>query len=76
MGRFANNPDYMLAWPPAIFRAELEALIDRAARIGEREWLGEVETLLRQAFVTDSPLQDFNAEVARGSSAWDFNEPF
>lgn len=68
MGRFAGNPDYSLAWPSPIFRVELETLIEKASRVvNQQEWRVEIETLLRQAFLSETPLQEFEAETTNGN---------
>ena len=77
MGRFSGNPDYGLDWPAAILRIELEALIDKASRvIDQREWRQEVTTLLRQAFVSDVPFEEFNGETGNAGQDWFLDEPF
>jgi hypothetical protein len=77
MGRFENNADYSLAWPSSILRAELEALIQKASRIvNQQDWRNEAETLLRQAFISETPLQEFDSETTGASQPWTFDEPF
>lgn len=54
------DPDYELKWPGHIFRDELRHLIQRARDLGmTAAWQDEVEQLLRQAFASDRPAEDF-----------------
>lgn len=51
-----DSTDYELDWPRDLFRGELHALCTRP----HRAWTaGEVELLLREAFHTDVPVNDF-----------------
>jgi hypothetical protein len=60
MGTFANNPDYELRWPPAIFESELRRLIAEGRRTGyDSEWDRSVEWLLRQAFGEGPAVTEF-----------------
>jgi len=57
---FANNPDYALRWPPEIFAQELRLLINQATSYGiDDSWFEDVELLLRQAFDSQVPGDDF-----------------
>jgi hypothetical protein len=76
MGRFAGDPEFTLRWPPSLLRKELRRLIDRARREGmTRDWQGEVELLLRQAFRSPVPQEDFGSLV-NGVKVLDDDEPF
>lgn len=74
------EPDYVLRWPPATFRAEVERLV----RIGREHgcvgsWKDEVETLLRQAFGSEVPVEDFGREMERHAAPYGYDpgeEPF
>ncbi len=64
MGRFASDPDYTLRWPPEVLRNELQRLTLRARQYGESgEWREEVDLLLRQAFPSNVPVEDFRSLV-------------
>jgi len=75
MGRFADDPDYTLRWPPDIFEDELRRLIRRAESEGRgSEWRDEVCLLLRQAFSSTVPFEDFERVVDNFEDFGD--EPF
>lgn len=60
MPDFVGDPDYTLRWPPAIFAAEVERLVRRAATsASQSDWRDEVDLLLRQAFASAVPASDF-----------------
>lgn len=75
MGRFVSDPDYTVRWPGSVLRHELDRLIMRGRVHGETEdWRQEVELLLRQAFSSSVPAEDFGK---LGTVAWDYgDEPF
>lgn len=78
MGRFVDDADYTLDWPSTIFEDELRRLISlgREAGAGDK-WYNEVETLLRQAFSSRVPLQDFQAVRQPPSTIGGYDsEPF
>lgn len=57
---FVGDPDYTLRWPPGIFAEEAGRLIRRATAWGiNDDWMEEVGLLLRQAFKTSVPADDF-----------------
>lgn len=58
---FVKDPDYRLRWPNHIFAAELQRLIGRAKATGlTLEWREEVELLLKQAFASAVPTEEFH----------------
>ena len=62
--------DYTLRWPNHIVADELQRLIALAESEGvTTEWLEEAGTLLRQAFSTVVPAEDF--ERVRGAASLD-----
>ena len=62
---YDDNPDYTLRWPPELFALEAELLVRRGAELGTgSDWPEEVALLLRQAFVSPVPANDFD-KVAR-----------
>lgn len=66
MGRFVGDSDYSLEWPAEIFEGEVRRLIDRGLSFGtDVRWREEVETLLRQAFSSAVPRNDFENAAAR-----------
>ena len=74
MGKFASDPDYSVRWPVSVLRSELNRLIMGARDHGETaDWKQEVELLLRQAFSSAVPREDF-AKLGSGSDYGD--EPF
>jgi hypothetical protein len=77
MGRFADDADYVLRWPPEIFEAEIRRLVLRAQSQGmTKEWEEEVTLLLQQAFVSSVPAEDFEKQLKIGD-LWDAaEEPF
>lgn len=81
MGRFANDPDFTLVWPPDVFAEELQRLIRRGRKQGmTKEWAAEVELLLRQAFQSTVPVTDFTLlyeapDPSNGGYSFD-EEPF
>jgi len=50
------GPDYTLRWPAAIFASEARVLLGETDR---SDWADRVEWLLTEAFVSDTPLDDF-----------------
>lgn len=81
VGQFANHPDYRLRWPADVFEAELATLIGEGHRDGTSiEWRDSVELLLRQAFGSDVPIEQFRKEYDKpppAPLAYDYDEePF
>jgi hypothetical protein len=78
MSDFLNDPDYALRWPPEVFRSEVERMIRRARQFDiDHSWRSEVDTLLRQAFVSSVPRQDFDRIKGSAVPAYDpSEEPF
>ena len=78
MSYFLNNPDYTLRWPPHILREELERILRRATQFGpDQSWRSEVDTLLRQAFTSSVPRQDYERVRNSASPMYDdAEEPF
>lgn len=65
MSEWSSDPDYTLRWPPDVFAEEVRRLIKRAEQnLSGRDWEDEVETLLRQAFGSEVPIEDFRAATA------------
>ncbi len=80
MSYFAGNQHYTLRWPPDLFAQEIQRLILRGTEFGmAREWVGEVEVLLGQAFESQIPAEDFIGSVKNPpptrTYGWD-EEPF
>lgn len=76
MSEFVDDPDYTLCWPPEVFAEEAERLVRRGADWGTgNEWVEEVDLLLRQAFASSVPADDFQQIVA-GARLYDDEEPF
>jgi hypothetical protein len=69
--RLVRDPgDYMLRWPSHIVVDELQRLVTLGESEGDSpEWGEEVGTLLRQAFATSVPAEDF--EQVRSTSPVD-----
>lgn len=62
--------DYTLRWPNHIVADEVQQLLSRAETEGvNSDWRDEVDRLLRQAFVSTVPVEDF--EQAQRSLAPD-----
>ena len=80
MTQFANHPDYRLRWPADLFRDALEPLLARGQREGgTREWRDDVELLLRQAFESPVPAEEFASEWEKPTPkvTYDYDEePF
>ena len=56
----AKDPNYALRWPSDLFADEARRLVDKGRRRGvDREWWAEVGVLLRQAFTSQVPADDF-----------------
>jgi hypothetical protein len=61
---FADDPDYTLRWPPHVFAEEAERLVRRGSEWGmSHDWAEEVDLLLRQAFASSVPADDFKQVV-------------
>ena len=57
---FLDNPDYTIRWPPELFAREIRRLLGRAYQFGRtREWNGEIDHLLREAFTSPAMAEDF-----------------
>ena len=57
---FVDNADYTLQWPPEVFSKEIGLLVRRGSQFGTDDaWEEEVDLLLRQAFVSSVPAEDF-----------------
>jgi hypothetical protein len=57
---FVGDPDYTLNWPASVFAEEAGRLVRRAAAWGiTDDWVEEVGLLLRQAFQSSVPADDF-----------------
>ena len=57
---FLDNADYTLRWPPEVFAKEVQLLVRRGSQFGiDDDWEAEVDLLLRQAFVSSVPAEDF-----------------
>lgn len=57
---FLDNADYTLRWPPEVFAKEVRLLVRRGSQFGvDHDWEEEVDLLLRQAFVSSVPAEDF-----------------
>lgn len=60
MTRFSGNAGYALFWPPDFLVQEIESLIRRHPGPGlDWEWVQEAMLLLRQAFTSQAPANDF-----------------
>jgi len=56
-----DRADYTLRWPTSIVADEVRQLLSRAEAEGvTSDWREEVELLLRQAFVSTVPVEDFD----------------
>lgn len=80
MGQFANHPDYRLRWPADVFKDALGELATRGLNEGTSPaWREDVELLLRQAFGSDVPIDDFRkvTEKPKPGPSYDVDEePF
>lgn len=78
MSRFAGDPDYTLRWPRDIFIEELDRLLRRGETSGrDSDWEEEVAELLRQAFSSPVPANDFRKASSPPAAGFDPNEePF
>lgn len=80
MTDFVDDPDYTLRWPSAVFAEEAERLARRGAEWGmSRDWKEEVDLLLRQAFASSVPADDFKRvfETPAQTPAYSYDdEPF
>ena len=57
---FLDNADYTLRWPPEVFAKEVRLLVRRGSQFDtDDDWEEEVDLLLRQAFVSSVPAEDF-----------------
>ena len=64
MAYYDNNPDYTLRWPQELFVQEAQLLVRRGEELGTgSDWQEEVALLLRQAFVSPVPADDFEKVV-------------
>lgn len=74
-----SDPEYTLHWPPHLFADEVSRLVE-AARSGswDDRWEQEVESLLRQAFVGEEPLETFRSLLSGPTrlERYDGEEPF
>ena len=62
MTRFSGNAGYVLFWPAEFLVKEIESLILRNPAHGlDWEWVQEAALLLRQAFTSQTPANDFTA---------------
>jgi hypothetical protein len=51
MPKFAEDPNFTLAWPATIVRAEIDRITAATTRDGNVEaWRDQIDLLLRQAF--------------------------
>jgi hypothetical protein len=67
--------DYVLRWPGRIVADEIQRLVTLGEREGvSSEWLDEVDVLLRQAFATTVPAEDFGQ--VRSNPIYGDEEPF
>ena len=70
MAYYDNNPDYTLRWPQELFAQEVELLVRRGDEMGAgSDWQEEVTLLLRQAFVSPIPADDFEKVVRAQTQA-------
>lgn len=78
MSDFVGDPDYALRWPPAVFADETARLVRRGREFGTgTDWQDEVLLLLRQAFSSVVPRDDFKRALAAGRDAPSYDEePF
>lgn len=80
MTDFVGDPDFTLRWPPEVFVEEAERLVRRGtARGAGHDWAEEVDLLLRQAFTSAVPADDFKQimETATPSPTYgNDDEPF
>jgi hypothetical protein len=73
VGRFAEDPEYTLEWPPELFQHELRRLMERLPDREDRA-LEEISHLLGEAFVSRQPREDWERLRQLG---WDPDEePF
>ena len=57
---FVDNADYTLRWPPEVFAKEVQLLVRRGSQFGiDHDWEEEVDLLLKQAFVSPVPAEEF-----------------
>lgn len=57
---FSGNPGYALSWPPETLAEEVDSLAGSETASGmESEWVQEAMLLLRQAFTSPVPADDF-----------------
>lgn len=74
---FVDNADYTLRWPPEVFAKEVQLLVRRGSQFGmDDDWEEEVNLLLRQAFVSLVPAEDFERVPRYRRASIDDDEPF
>jgi hypothetical protein len=78
MALYADDPSFALRWPREIFASELRRQLDEAKRRGtDAEWAEGVAQLLRDAFSSPVPAEEFQNLAREPTSAtWDGEEPF
>jgi hypothetical protein len=62
------GPDYTLRWPRELFAQEGRALLAAQPVVMKKQWTGQVESLLEEAFITTMPVTDFRQSDQR--STW------
>lgn len=72
---FAADDDYALRWPADLFADVLRRLVN-GARPTDQEWVEEVELLLREAFASTAPLEEFRRRVSTRLMPSDDDVPF
>jgi hypothetical protein len=76
VSRLSDDPEFESEWPPGLFEEELRRLIRRGQEMGiDMDWRNEVETLLRHAFSSSVPLEQF-VGILDGKVAEYDDDPF
>ena len=75
LSNFLADPDYVLRWPASVFADEATRLVRRARANGTgTDWQEEVLLLLRQAFSSVVPREDFKRVLAAEHAVSPYDE--
>jgi hypothetical protein len=71
----SRSPDYLLRWPRELFVLEAKSILAAVptSTRDRSDWAGEVSLLLTEAYVADTPRNDFDS-VAR-ATVWQASPP-
>lgn len=73
---YRHDPEYALRWPADLFREEVLRLVRAARQWGATyDWREEVIVLLRQAFPSDVPVQEFERALDSQPASYPVYDP-